>query len=237
MALTDNLVSYWKFDESSGDASDAVGSNLLTNNATATYEPGKINNAAKLVKTSSQFFKNASPVGLPTGDMTIQIWVNLSIAPAANNEFDLMSWFSGPGNQRSWLFDYVDAAGTKLLDFETCADGVNNHSYQVHTTLTTGTWYHLVVVYTAATHTAQLYINGAAQTAGDVTDTALFNSSAPLQIGARNTTPDGFCDSDVDEAAIWSRTLTGDEVTSLYNGGDGLQYPFSTPLGFNVALI
>ena len=31
-ALTDNLVSYWKFDESSGNTTDSVGSNNLTNN-------------------------------------------------------------------------------------------------------------------------------------------------------------------------------------------------------------
>jgi len=31
----------------------------------------------------------------------------------------------------------------------------------------------------------------------------------------------------IDELGIWSRALTSDERTALYNGGDGLQYPWS----------
>jgi hypothetical protein len=32
---------------------------------------------------------------------------------------------------------------------------------------------------------------------------------------------------DIDEVGIWSRVLTSTEVTQLYNGGAGLQYPFT----------
>lgn len=60
MALTDNLVSYWKLDESSGNASDSVGSNTLTNNGTAGYASGKINNAVDF-GTGDNLFFNCSP--------------------------------------------------------------------------------------------------------------------------------------------------------------------------------
>jgi hypothetical protein len=43
MALTDNLVAYYKLDESSGNAADIVNSITLTNTST-TYGTGKINN-------------------------------------------------------------------------------------------------------------------------------------------------------------------------------------------------
>ena len=59
MALTDNLVSYWKLDESSGNAADSVGSNTLTNTGTATYAAGKINNGV-VVNGSSQRLDSAA---------------------------------------------------------------------------------------------------------------------------------------------------------------------------------
>jgi hypothetical protein len=37
----------------------------------------------------------------------------------------------------------------------------------------------------------------------------------------------------MDEVGIWSRALTGAEVTSLYNGGSGFQYPFSAAAPVN----
>ena len=58
MALTDNLVSYWKLDESSGNAADSVGSNTLTNTNTVTYSAGKINNGADFERDSAQYFSN-----------------------------------------------------------------------------------------------------------------------------------------------------------------------------------
>ena len=35
-----------------------------------------------------------------------------------------------------------------------------------------------------------------------------------------------YFDGLVDECGIWSRALTTDEVTSLYNSGNGFTYPF-----------
>ena len=43
MALQDNLLSYWKLDEYTGNASDIAGGKTLTNTS-GTYGSGKINN-------------------------------------------------------------------------------------------------------------------------------------------------------------------------------------------------
>ena len=44
--LTDNLISHWKLDESSGNAADSHGSNTLTNNGSTPFVAAKINNGA-----------------------------------------------------------------------------------------------------------------------------------------------------------------------------------------------
>jgi hypothetical protein len=39
----------------------------------------------------------------------------------------------------------------------------------------------------------------------------------------------------IDEVAIWNRQITAGEVATLYNGGNGITYPFVT--GFDSKLI
>src|SRR3990167_8093050 len=84
MSLITNLISYWKFDEASGNAADSQGSETLTNNATITYSAGALNNAADLVAASSQYFSRASNANLQTGDIdyTISCWVKLTTKAA-----------------------------------------------------------------------------------------------------------------------------------------------------------
>ena len=53
MAISDNLISYYKFDESSGNASDSVGSNTGTNTG-LTYSAGIINNGITSIGGSGQ---------------------------------------------------------------------------------------------------------------------------------------------------------------------------------------
>jgi hypothetical protein len=81
ISLTTNLVSYWKLDESSGNAVDSVGSNTLTNTNTVTYSSGVINNGANFVEASSQKLSitDASQSGLDfTGNMTLAGWVKFT---------------------------------------------------------------------------------------------------------------------------------------------------------------
>ena len=75
MALTDNLVSYWKLDESSGDAVDAVAS-LSAVNTSVTYSAGKINNGA--VYNGSAYHTIADNAAIkPSSDISISCWVNV----------------------------------------------------------------------------------------------------------------------------------------------------------------
>lgn len=46
MSLSTNLISYWKLDETSGNAVDSVGSNTLTNNNSVSFSTALINNGA-----------------------------------------------------------------------------------------------------------------------------------------------------------------------------------------------
>src|SRR3990167_8592069 len=84
MALTDQLISYWKFDESSGNAADSHGANTLTNTNTATFGTGKINNGTDLEEDSSQYFTNATDLGITGGACSYSLWLKPESTPAAD---------------------------------------------------------------------------------------------------------------------------------------------------------
>ena len=94
MSLTTNLVSYWKLDESSGNAADSVGSNTLTNTGTATYGTGKINNGIVL-NGSSQYAVNTS--------------LSSSIS---NSSYSVSAWIYPTGNLATTRFAIVQMSAS-----------------------------------------------------------------------------------------------------------------------------
>lgn len=229
MALTDNLVSYWKLDESSGNASDSVGSNTLTNNNSATYSAGKINNSVSL-NGSSQYLSiaDASQSGLDfgTGAFSISLWIKSSQS-ATGREILEKQWISSGGYyQIAWG---NSTAGT--IKFEGGSNGAAVFAlYTTTATYNDNAWHHLVLVRSSNTVTA--YIDGSLS--GSNTASGSFDTSndGVFQIGRGNS---GYYSGLVDEVGVWSRALSSTEVTQLYNDGDGWQYPFSTGVEFTVS--
>lgn len=234
MALTDNLVSYWKLDESSGNAADSVASNTLTNNNTVLYAPAKINNGASMVAASSQSLSIAdgSQAGLDlSGDMSISLWVNPVTLSATGGNNAMVG--KDNTSDRAYDFYLTNSSGTvNITHFIYSSSGDN-------TTITVGegsvdidpaVWTHLVVTVVVSTKTITFYVNGAADSTsyGDRNATSIFNSSSYFSIGHPEVFGGGsYWNGLIDEVGVWSRALTGSEVTSLYNGGAGLTYPFS----------
>jgi len=224
MALTDNLVSYWKLDESSGNAADSVGSNTLTNTGTMTYAAAKINNGAVLANGKYLTVADASQTGLDfaTGNMTWSYWINFTSLPAASATNYMISKWGDP-----WSYGYAcllyNNAGTYTLRFVNGGVG-GQYIDKAITTPTTGVWYHYVWVFTAASAQMEIFINGSTQTAATGSNTALGNNTIAFNIGTQ--AGGGLLDGGMDEVGCWSRALSSTEVTTLYNGGTGLQYPF-----------
>ena len=151
MALTDNLVSYYKLDESSGNAADSVGSNTLTNTGTMTYGTGKINNGAVIESGKYLSIADASQSGLDiTGNMSINLWANFDTTIGVGEQDSFISkWGTAPN--KSYNFLIYEDGGTRYLDLGTSSDGTTGHDNQVAWTPSSATWYMLTVTYLAAT--------------------------------------------------------------------------------------
>lgn len=224
MALTDNLVAYWKLDESSGNAADSAGgSYTLTNNNTITYTTGKINNGATLTRASSMYFSSTNAIFNINNSFSISMWVKLVSSPSSNF-FGLMSKKYSAGGL-SWAFSYGDVGGTKRLKMYTEGAG-GADSYITPTALNTGQWYHLVAVKNGTT-SINFYIDGVKFLATGT----IYNTTSGLnsfEVGHGNLDASDYWDGMIDEVCIYDKVLSDTEVSILYNNNSGFQYDFSS---------
>ncbi len=179
------------------------------------------------------------------GGYALQSWVNFdSLMP--NSQQALLSKTAGFGFsawQGWWLNAFRDGAGTDRIEF---AARTGNGPMELRNTvsLTTGAWYHILVNATVAGPNMQydLFFNGAniaSQVSGGVNAV-----TGPLLFGHTSYTwgvDDLWLNSlrgSLDQVAFWDRSLTQDEVATLYNGGQGFSFPStSVPEPSSLALI
>jgi len=204
MALKDNLVAYYKLDESSGNAADSVGSATLTN-TNVNFSAGKINNAADftndLLSGSCSVVNNDDP-------FSVSLWVKTT----DNTNRTLVKF----GTTYSDFEVAFGVGGTSSANFYGgSGSAVNSNS------INDGNWHFIVATYDG-TNTI-LYVDASA---GSPSSNYSSNRVA-TKVNLGNGYYAGFAGS-IDEVGIWSRAISSDEVAELYNDGDGVQYPFIT---------
>lgn len=223
MAVIDNLVSYWKLDEASGTRADAHGTRTLTDNGAVGSVAGKINNAAVFVSASSKSLSNANSIGGATGlPVSYNMWVFLDSTSQAGTFLEDGGGTAGGSVGMAFGIGSgtLDTAGNNLII------PFWGLSWQ-DTTVALGTGWKMITILISSGGIATAYLNGTLVFTGTA---VLTTWSTGLRLGnsTNNASFPRFFDGDIDEAGVWSRALTGAEITSLYNAGAGLAYPFSS---------
>lgn len=221
MTIT-NPISYWKLDESSGNAADSVGSRTLTNTNSVGYVSAKINNGADFgaSNTNKRLLYTVDSLGISTGAISISGWVKMSteIGSGITRFFEHRNGANGIANYVEYDFN----GGTRRINIGRDRTGSAIEVARNTITLGTTNYTHFVMTYDGSTVTG--YINGSS--IGTVASS-----------GTGSAITDGFCvgatvngflfaSAIIDEVGIWNVALSASEVTSLYNGGSGIQYPF-----------
>jgi hypothetical protein len=230
MALGDNIISYWKWDAASGNAADSAGSNTLTNNNTTPYVAGLLNNAADFEASSNQNFSitAGAQTGLNyTGDHSWQWWFKPESFSAVYNAFASRQSVSGNDGYQYGVYDA--GAGSIHLNAQ-ISNGTGQDNYDAVAALTAGNWYHIVWTWNSAGKNGIFYINGSS--AINQTKTrALNDSGTTFNMGSNPGGTSIFLDGILDETGLWGRELTSAEVTTLYNSGTPLPYPYAGAAG------
>jgi hypothetical protein len=217
--LLNNLLSYWKLDETSGTRFDSTANNIdLTDINTVGSTAGKIGNAASFVAANDEELTSTSN-GLDVGssDFSVAFWFKLPTTPNA-----LFAQVIGRRTfSVGWYFDLRSGTEPRLVlrngSTASVDAGVNYND---------DTWHFAVLTFDRDADMS-IYIDDMATPKGSTSiigitgiDTSFF------AIGGRADTTGSNISGDVDEVGIWQRLLTAAERTQLWNSGSGLTYPF-----------
>jgi hypothetical protein len=217
-SLLTDLVSYWKLDEASGNATDSHGANTLTDTNTVTTAAGKQGTARQFTAASTEYFTIADNTDLSTGDIdfTIAAWAYLDSSLTAEG---IVGKWTG-GSLEYWL-GYV--GGSTSFAFQVSTNGSDNPSVTGPGSMMTATWYFLVAWHDSVLNTINIQVNDG--TVVSVAHTAgVFNGTAAFRIGYDGTWP---MSGRVDEVGFWKKVLSAAERTALYGAGSGAAYPFT----------
>jgi hypothetical protein len=242
--LMSGLISYWKFDETTGMRNDAHGPNHFTvhegtgGETPITGTPGKIGNCVNLPQVlggdSGGYLQAADDLSQRmTGDFTITCWFWVEAVEFYSSLPSMLSmWLVGNMgycllfNGLSWVWQF-SVSGDGATQMDCTIDGPDStRAVRLGPDPLSG-WHFVCAQYEAATGTMTLSIdNGAVfppatKFAGFTGQ--IFQSTAPLQIGAFDTYRRTFAH--IDETALYGRLLTPTEIAMLAAGT--VTYPFS----------
>lgn len=220
---TTNLVAWYTLDETSGTRADShSGGYTLTDNNTVLYNTGKVSNAAAFVATNSEFlsYEGAAAAFDMTSDFTVAAWVNPATVPALAS---ICTKSRNAAANTDWLLR-VDGAGTGKPEFYT-TNGSTYYGAQWGSGLSTSTWAFVVGWFSSADNKVYVQVDNGTPISTNTTGAPPGDANTKMIIGAQDSAAarrpwDGL----IDEVAIYSRVLTADERTFLYNSGNGRTY-------------
>jgi hypothetical protein len=215
-SLLTGLEAFWKLGEASGTREDSAESNDLTDNNTVGQAAGKVGDAAQFVSANSEYL-SVNAVLTPSGSSrTVSLWVYFDTFGQAK--------FASTGNTPTsgsplWILGESGDATRHLVLFHGAgflADGA--------TTLTTSTWYHVLYTFNHTNNSVKVYLNGAEEISATEADNGGETGSFYLGVGFGGAQ---YHDGRIDAAGVWSRVVTAQEISDLYNSGNGREHPFA----------
>jgi len=220
MALTDNLESYYKLDDDASNThiDDALGNNdgtLIGGDDTADLsESGKIVDCLHL--DGSNDYINLNWDYDPTAfSFAGWVWfddldgVQFLISDRAVGDWTHQIRMRDNGEIEGWV-------KTSGGEYEVTTDNGSGN-------VSAGEWIYVALTYDG--ETLKLYVNGSLEDT-NTNPSGKNNNNNDLTLGAQSD-GDNKLDGKLDEWGIWSKNLTSDEITQLWNGGNGFPYPFT----------
>jgi len=217
--MNQGLVGYWDMEEAGGltafDKSGNGNNGTLTNGPTWTQGTPMTEGKSALQFDGKDDYVNcgsSSSLNL-TNAVTVAAWVKTNTT--SGDRFIMTKW-SGFSLEsfRSWApngsFNIIVDGAQRVISFNT------DHK--------DGKWHYLVASYDSATHVVNLYFDGKldnTSTLSGLSSYAIQTSDNPLNIG---TWGGGYFKGSIDDARVYNRALSPEEVRYHYNQGGPVGY-------------
>lgn len=211
------------------DLTAAKGALTLTNNNSATFTSGKLNNAATLVRSSSQYLSRANNALFTFGDVNFWVaaWIKAnSWTSTASNFNGVAAKWESSGNQRAWALEHD--GGDSRLRFFVSSNGTNSFGTTSQaavwgSALSTGVWYWVLGEHDADANEIRFRVDNGTAATTSWSAGVFGTSTAPLEIGRFGGSV-GHFDGQIDQVLIGTGVLTSDQRATIYNGGNGRLY-------------
>ena len=220
MALSDNVFASYAMDEASGNLVDRKGTYNLTQNGTVSSQTGKISGARGGYSDSNYFSGSFINTRNKNNDFSISFFFKTT-------ESTGYKYFLNPTtNLAQPVVGFDIRSGTIWVAAYDLGYGVS---------FTSNTWHHIVLTWDGTNKVGKAYKDGSfvANLAGTITASSA-NWGGTIYIGRAFNAGYNGGSTYIDELNFWSTVLSASDVSTLYNSGNGLAYPFSeTPAGWS----
>lgn len=223
-----NLTGHWKLDETSGTSATDSSSNSNTGTfAGGTFASqtvtGKINRGVDLT-TSNGYNINIGDKKLSSeSGKYISIFIWCKVTSTGGNRGIFSKWGEG-GSGMGWALVHD---GYHLRSKLSHNGTTLRKQFQYNNVFTDGNWHHIGITWDGSTGDLQTYVDGAAVAPDAIhangSVTTIYQTSANIQIGCREDSTGAqtlYCQGMVDDARIYNKVLTSEEVFQLYEAGN-----------------
>jgi hypothetical protein len=218
-----DMISYWKLDETSGsDFDDYYDGNHAS--CTTGHCPEF---AAGLVAGALDFNGSSDYLTVPDDpsldwanddSFTVELWAKFTNISGKNKV--MVGRDARPGGLHWWAGATSSDGKAAFILYD--SDNVGHSVIGQGSAINDNQWHHLAAIRDASTGTISLYVDGQLVGSAPAADyTGDFSATTTLGIGymAYTGNPDYYYDGLLDEIALYSRMLTGDEIEQHYNAG------------------
>ena len=218
-ACPQELISYWKLDETSGSTyADYVGTNNATSSNLPTSTTGRVNGAQLFNGTSNSITapRIAAYDFAVNTSFTFEAWVKHPTGSISNEEIIMERKPSSGALAINLKFDSSPYAKFSVRN--------NNYAeifwVQGTTSLLDNNWHHVVGVRDASTNQLKIYVNGVLENTTSASYTSGFTSvNEGISIGRRSSTNNKFFNGSIDEVAVYNSALDAATILQHYNNG------------------
>lgn len=205
-----NLLGHWSGD---GTTTDELGFNDGSINGGATYTDGKIGDTFSFDGTGDYItVADDSRLDIGTGDWSFSAWVYVDSVASYDGIVTSGAWNSNVDN-----FNFIThVGGTRYWLLASTGSGWWINLQSSSNSLIKDQWQHIVV--TLDRDGAQkIYIDGFEDASQSTTNTNDFDTGSDWNFGEQITY--GDLDGEVDDVMMWNKTLSLNEIKTLYNKG------------------
>lgn len=218
--LAQSIVSSWNMDEGSGTRVDTFGNNNLSDANTVTSTAGKLATAAFFNSAQSEYLYAAGPNTIATGNFnfTWAGWARLDSKGA--NKRIISKWDTDHSAQTFQL--YFSDGDDRFVWY---LEGTGGNNFVNEGSLgspTTGAFYFIEVWYSMTSPHIGIRVNNGAATTAAFTH-GVRAGTGTFYVGA-NRDNSGHWDGAIDNHNYWTKLLTTQERTDMYNAGSGNTY-------------